>query len=104
MVVCDGRMPAKLKWKVHYKPVIRPAMMCRADIYSGLKRSDEKSEYGKIDEYDIILRWMCGVTRNDKITNEHMRETTRVAHSSKKITERRLNWNGHAMRKVKNTY
>ena len=46
-----------------------------------------------------MLRWMCGVTRKDKIRNEHIRGTTRVAQASKKITERRLNWYGHAMRR-----
>ena len=44
-----------------------------------------------------MLRWMCGVTRKDKIRNEHIRGTTRVAQASKKITERRLNWYGHVM-------
>ena len=46
-----------------------------------------------------MLRWMCGVTRKDKIRNEHIRGTTRVAQASKKITERRLNWYGHVMRR-----
>ena len=41
-----------------------------------------------------MLRWMCGVTRKDKIRIEHIRGTTRVAQASKKITERRLNWYG----------
>ena len=41
-----------------------------------------------------MLRLMCGVTRRDKIRNEHIRGTTRVALASKKITERRLNWYG----------
>ena len=46
-----------------------------------------------------MLRWMCGVTRKDKIGNEHIRGTTRVAQDSKKITERRLNWYGHVIRR-----
>ena len=46
-----------------------------------------------------MLRWMCGVTRKDKIRNEHIRGTTRVAQASKKITERRLNWYGHVMKR-----
>ena len=37
-----------------------------------------------------MLRWMCGVTRRDKIRNEHIRETAREAQASKKITEKRL--------------
>ena len=39
-----------------------------------------------------ILRWMCGVTRRDKIRNE------RVVQASKKITEKRLKWYGHVRR------
>ena len=46
-----------------------------------------------------MLRWMCGVTRKDKIRNEHIRGPTRVAQASKKITERRLNWYRHVMKR-----
>ena len=46
-----------------------------------------------------MLRCMCEVTRKDKISNEHIRGTTRVAQASKKITERRLIWYGHVMRR-----
>ena len=34
-----------------------------------------------------MVRWMCGVTRKDKIRNEHIRGTTRVVQAAKKITE-----------------
>ena len=43
-----------------------------------------------------MLIWMCGVTRRDKIRNEHIRGTTRVVQASKKITEKQLKWYGHA--------
>ena len=36
--------------------------------------------------------------RSDKIRNEHIRGTTRVAQASKKITEKRLKLYGHMMR------
>ena len=34
----------------------------------------------------------------DKIRSEHIRGTTRVVQGSKKITEKRLKWPGHARR------
>ena len=51
-----------------------------------------------------IIRWMCGVTRKDKIRSEHILGTTRVAQASKKITKRLLNWYGHVMRRDKGTH
>ena len=63
---------------------------------SELQRRDKK----RIEVTETrMLRWMCGVTRKDKIRNEQILGTTRVAQASKKITERRLNWYGHVMRR-----
>ena len=39
-----------------------------------------------------MLRWMCGATNKDKIRNEYIRETTRVAQAFKKIREKLLKW------------
>ena len=46
-----------------------------------------------------MLRWMCGVTRLDKIRYEIIRGTTKVGEITKKIQERRLKWYGHVMRR-----
>ena len=40
-----------------------------------------------------------GVTRKDKVRNEHIRGTTKVAQASNKITERRLKRYGHVTRR-----
>ena len=45
-----------------------------------------------------MLRWMCGVTRRDKVRYEHIRGTTRVVQASKKITEKLLKWYGDVRR------
>ena len=45
-----------------------------------------------------MLRWMCGVTKLDKIRNERIRGTTKVGEITKKVQERRLKWYGHVMR------
>ena len=49
-----------------------------------------------------MLRWMCGVTRKDRIRNEKIRGTVKVGEISKKMQERRLNWYGHVMRRDDN--
>ena len=46
-----------------------------------------------------MLRWMCSVTRLDKIRNEKIRGTTKVGEISMKVQERRMRWYGHVMRR-----
>ena len=82
----------KLKGKL-YKTVIKPEMLYGAETWATTKRQGKRIEVTEMR----MLPWMCGVTRKDKIRNEHIRGTTRVAQASKKITERRLIWYGHVM-------
>ena len=70
-------------------------MLYGAETWATTKRQEKRIEMTEMR----MLRWMCGVPRKDKIRNEHIRGTTRVAQASKKITERRLNWYGHVMRR-----
>ena len=41
-----------------------------------------------------MLRWMCGVTKKDKVRNKRVRGSVKVAPVTKKITEKRLKWYG----------
>ena len=61
-------MPAKLKEKVE-KTVIKPAMLYAAETWATIKKQEKRIEVNEMR----MLRWMCGVTRNDKIRNEHIR-------------------------------
>ena len=92
-MLCDRRMPDKLKGKV-YETVVRPALLCDAESWSTTRGQEARLEVNEMR----LLRWMCGVTRRDKIRNEHIRGTTRVMQASKKITEKRLKWYGHVRR------
>ena len=95
-VLCDEMMPVKLNGKV-YRTVVRAAMLFGAETWATTKRQESRIEVNEIR----MLRWMCGVTRKDKIRNEHIRGTTKVVQASRKITERRLKLYGlygHVMR------
>ncbi|KAF3620511.1 putative wall-associated receptor kinase-like 8-like [Capsicum annuum] len=46
-----------------------------------------------------MLRWMCGLTRGDRVRNEIVREKVGVASLEDKMRERRLRWFGHVMRR-----
>ena len=86
----DRRMPMKLKGKV-YKNVVRPALLYGADNWATTRGQEARLEVNEM-RMQII---MCGVTRRDKIRNEHIRGTTRVVQECKNITEKRLKWYGH---------
>ena len=82
-VLCDRRMPVKLKGKV-YKTVVRPAVLYGAETWATTREQEGRLEVNEMR----MLRWMCGVTRRDKTRNEHIRGSTRVVQASKKITEK----------------
>ena len=52
-VLCDRKMPVKLKGKI-YRTVVTPALGKRLEVIEMR-----------------MLRWICGVTKKDKIRNEH---------------------------------
>ena len=59
----------------------------------------KKAQEKKLDVAEIrMLRWMCGVTKLDRIRNERIRGTTKVGEISKKVQESRLKWYGHVLR------
>ena len=61
------------QWKV-YRTVVRPALMYGADSWTLKKAQGNKLEVAEMR----MLRWMCGVTKLDKIRNERIRGTTKV--------------------------
>ena len=78
-VLCDRRMPVKLKGKV-YNTVVRPALFYGAETWATTRGQETRLAVNEMR----MLRWMCGVTRGEKIRNEHIR----VVQGSKKITEK----------------
>ena len=69
-VLYDRRMPVKLKGKV-YKNVVRQALLYGAETWTTTRRQEARLELNEMR----MQRWMCGVTRRDKIRNKHIRGT-----------------------------
>ena len=93
-VICDRRLPARVKGKV-YSSVVRPAMVYGLETVAVTKKQVEEMKVAEMK----MLRFAIGVTRKDKIRNEHIRSTVRVERLEMKMREGRLRWYGHVMRR-----
>jgi len=72
-VLCDKRMPIGLKGKV-YRGVVRPSVMYGAECWP-LK----KTQVQKLMVVEMrMIRWICGYTRMDKISNGVIRDLVKV--------------------------
>ena len=96
-VMCDKKMPNKLKGKV-YRSIIRPVMM-----YAGETWALRKTQEHQIDVAEMkMLRWSMGISRKERIRNEHVRKQMGVRPISEKIQGARLRWFGHIERRDEN--
>ena len=93
-VLCDRRISARVKGRV-YKAVVRPALLYGSETWALKKTQERKIEVAEMR----MLRWMCGVTKLDRIRNEHIRGTVKVVEASAKAQEKRLQWYGHVKRR-----
>ena len=93
-VLCDKKLSAKVKGKM-YKSVARPAMLYGMETVTVTGR-----QMGKIEVAELkIMRWALGVSRKDKIRNEYVRGTTKIAKLGDKLRNVRLRWYGHVKRR-----
>ena len=84
-VICDKRLPARVKRKV-YSFVVRPEMVYGLETVAVTKKQVEEMEVAKMK----MLRFTMGVTRKDKIRNEHIRSTVKIERLGMKMREDRL--------------
>ncbi|KAJ0172760.1 hypothetical protein K1T71_011899 [Dendrolimus kikuchii] len=49
-----------------------------------------------------MLRWMCGVTRKDRVRNSRIRGSLHVRDIADKLQKCRLRWYGHVLRRPAN--
>ena len=93
-MLCDRRMPLKLKGKF-YRTAIRPAMLYGTECWAVKHQHVHKMGVAEMR----MLRGMCGHTRKDKIGNEDIRGKVGVAEIVGKMRENRLRWFGHVQRR-----
>ncbi|PHU03066.1 hypothetical protein BC332_28317 [Capsicum chinense] len=93
-VLCDKKVPPKLKGKF-YRVVVRPALLYGAECWPVKNSHIQKMKVAEMR----MLRWMCGLTRGDRVRNETIREKVGVTSVECKMREARLRWFGHVKRR-----
>ena len=93
-VICDRRLPARVKGKV-YSSLVRPAIMYELETVAVTKKQVKEMEVAEMK----MLRFAMGVTKKDKIRNEYIRGTVKVERLGMKMRESRLRWYGHVIRR-----
>ena len=90
-IICDKRLPAKIKGKVY------SSVVYGLEMVAVTKKQVEEMEVAEMK----MLRFAMGVTRKDKIRNEYIRSSIKVEGLGMKMREGKLRWHGHVMRRDK---
>ncbi|KAF3645685.1 putative pre-mRNA-processing factor 6-like [Capsicum annuum] len=93
-VLCDKKVPPKLKGKF-YRVVVRPALLYGAECWPVKNSHIQRMKVAEMR----MLRWMCGLTRGDRVRNETIREKVGVTSVECKMRKARLRWFGHVKRR-----
>ena len=84
----------KLKSKL-YKTMVRPAMVYGSECWALRKQEEQRLHTTEMK----MLRWSPGKTRKDRIKNETIRGNAKVTPINSVLTQKRLSWYGHVMRR-----
>ena len=93
-VLCDKKLSAKIKGKM-YKSVVRTTILYGMETVTVTERQMGKMEVAELK----MVRWAVGVTRKDKIRNEYVRGTAKIAKLGDKLRNARLRWYKHVKRR-----
>ncbi|KAF3612697.1 hypothetical protein FXO38_36678 [Capsicum annuum] len=93
-VLCDKKVSVKLKGKF-YRVTVWPTMLHGAECWKVKNFHIQRIKVAKMR----ILRWMCGLTREDRVRNETVRDKVGMALVEDKKWEGRLRWFGHVMKR-----
>ena len=86
-ILCDRKLSARVKGK-KYKSVVRPAMLYGMEMVAVTERHVGKMEVTELK----MVKWALGVTRKDKMRNEYVRGTAKIAKLGDKLWNARLHW------------
>ena len=92
-ILCDKRMPLKLKGK-YYSTVVRPVMTYSSKCWAVKYDHKQKLSVAEMK----MLRMMCGVIRWDRLRNECVRASVGVDSIIDRLAQSRLRWCGHVSR------
>ena len=95
-VLCNRTLSARVKGKM-YKSVVRPVMLYGIETVVVTERQVRKMEVAELK----MVRLSLEVTRKDKIRNEYVRGTAKIAKLGDKLWNARLRWYGHVKRREK---
>ena len=93
-VLCDRKLSVRVKGKM-YKSVVRPAMLYGMETVAMTERQMGQMEVAELK----MVRWPLGVTRKDKMRNEYVRGTAKIAKLGDKLRNAKLRWYGHVKRR-----
>ena len=78
-----------------YKSVLRPTMLYGMETVAVTEKQVEKMKVAELK----MVRWALGLTRKNKIRNEYVRGTAKIAKLGDKLRNARLRWYGHVKRR-----
>ena len=86
-VLCDRKLSARVKGKT-FKSVVRSAMLYGMETVAVTEKQVENMEVAELK----MVRWALGMARKDKIRNEYVRGTAKIAKFGDKLRSARLRW------------
>ena len=78
--------------------MVRLAMLNGSEYWALRKQEEQRLHTTEMK----IIRWSQGKTRKDRIKNETIRGIVKVTPINSVLTQKRLSWYGHVMRREEN--
>lgn len=94
-VLCDKRMPVKLKGKI-YNTIIKPVLMYASETWTRLQSHNKRMQVTE----NKMLRWSGGVTLFDHVPNKYLLGSFGIKDDiHAKLNEKQIRWYGHVLRR-----